>query len=54
MSKGEEQSDEERRHEKMRKLRRRGVPDNWWRLALPHGKLVAKSGPVASVLGKCV
>lgn len=33
---------------------RRGAPDNWWRLALPHGILVAKSGPVASVLSVCV
>lgn len=33
---------------------RRGVPDNWWRLVFPLGKLVAKSGPEASVLHECV
>lgn len=33
---------------------RRGAPDNQWRLVFPHGKLVAKSGPVASVLSKSV
>lgn len=37
----------------MRK-QKRGLPDNWWRLVFPHGKLVAKSGPVASVLSECV
>lgn len=33
---------------------RREEPDNWWRLVFPHGILVAKSGPVASVLSECV